>query len=177
MNKTKEMLKKEGPAKACWYVACTHAGREKLAKLRLEQQGFETYLPMRSGGVVKGVPTVRPFLAGYIFVAVDLDKPGWRAINSTIGVSRLLCVGDRPRQVPAALVEKIKAREVYGLVRLNDPAEAKATVEFKHGQKVKVSGLDIEVIFDAVDANRTRALVSLLGSNSMKLTAALADLS
>lgn len=176
MNKTEEMLKKEAPPAACWYVACVHSGREKLAKLHLERQGFGTYLPMRAGGMVKGEPTIRPFLTGYIFVQVDMAKPGWRAINSTIGVSRLLCVGDVPRPVPVGLVERIQRREVFGLVKLNDPKDT-AAAKFAHGQKVKVAGLDIDGIFDAVDANRSRALVSLLGSNSMRLTVALAKLS
>lgn len=158
---------------ASWYVVCTHSNAERLAKHHLERQGFGVYLPMTRGPKVKGQETVKPFLQGYMFVSVDLEKPGWRAIHSTIGVSRLLCIGDRPKAAPTALVQAIMDREVFGLVKL--PAKAKGPAKtFAKGQAVQVEagGVVLDGLFDeAVDGKRAFIFTRLLGSDSRTLVA------
>lgn len=170
---------------ASWYVCCTHSNAERLAKHHLERQGFEVYLPMMHGPKVKGQETVKPFLQGYLFVSVNLDKPGWRAIHSTIGISRLLCVGDRPKAAPTALVQAIMDREVFGLIKLPPRVKAKAPArDFKKGDAVKVevettdriTGITetkvLDGLFDeSVDGKRAFIFTRLLGSDSRTLVA------
>lgn len=164
-NKTKE-LEDQGLTSAKlplggWYVAITHNRRERVAKFHLERLGYETYLPMRDGGMVKGEHVTLPFLPGYIFVRIDLAKPRWQPINSTIGVSRLLCANDKPRPVPDSLIARIRDREVYGLVKLNERKDT--PTPWKKGDAVKVKDLDADAIFDAVDKNRAWVFLALLG--------------
>lgn len=158
---------------ASWYVCCTHSNAERLAKHHLERQGFEVYLPMTAGPKVKGNATVKPFLPGYLFVSVNLAKPGWRAIHSTIGISRMLCVGERPKAAPTALVHAIMEREVFGLVKL--PPKVKAPSKtFAKGEAVQVEkgGVVLNGLFnEAVDGKRAWIFTQLLGSDSRTLVA------
>lgn len=91
-----------------WYVAQTHSAKEASAACHLERQGFATFVPqvirsIRRAGGVRRVP--RPLFPRYLFVALDLEADRWRAVRSTFGVRCLIMDGDRPRPVPAGLVE------------------------------------------------------------------------
>jgi transcription antitermination factor NusG len=166
-----------------WYVACAHQGQERLAKQQLEAQQFEVYLPM----CISARGLIRPFLAPYIFVKVDLDDRSvrWRALYSTRGVRKVLQSpsGDRPQVVPAWVVEEIMGREVGGLVKLPPQLYSR----FGKGDRVRVvngghrlavaSALD--AVFETmVDRTRAKVFVSLLGRQNglvvplSKLTAA-----
>lgn len=156
-----------------WYAVVAHAGRERLAKYHLNRQGFEVYLPMRAPlGVGRaGVAAEpRPMFPRYLFVSVDLNAPGWRSIYSTIGVANVLMTGvgetARPRPVPNALIERLQAREVDGLVVL-DERVPDAPCKHGKGDKVRINVgrfADMDAMFEErVDANRALLLVSLLG--------------
>src|SRR3546814_3060448 len=46
-------------------------------------------------------------------------RQGWRAINSTLGVARVVAAADAPIAVPEAVIERLRAREGKdGCVRL-----------------------------------------------------------
>ena len=86
----------------------------------------------------------------------------WRAVSSTIGVSRLVCHGDRPASVPARVVEEIMAqRDEAGLVRLA------ARIPFEKGETLQVvSGAltDATGLFECItDEERVIMLLDLLG--------------
>jgi len=97
-----------------WYVAQTQVRGEERARFNLERQGFRTYLPRyrrerrhaRRREIVQA-----PLFPGYIFVRLDLETAPWRSINGTFGVTRLVCRGDRPAELPKGVVEEIAARE------------------------------------------------------------------
>lgn len=159
-----------------WYVVITHAGQERLAKYHLGRQGYETYLPMRAplatGRKGAAAPEPRPMFPRYLFVAVDLNAPGWRSIYSTIGVHSVIVSGTgeaaRPIAAPNGLIEALQAREVNGLVVL-PPREKEAACPHRKGDKVRVMGrtADYDGVFDErIDANRVALLVSLLGRDS-----------
>jgi len=79
----------------------------------LRRQKFQTFLPKHEETKRKSgrfISTVRPLFAGYIFVAFDTAKGGWRSVNSTYGVSKLVSFGDEPQQVPAELVLRLMQR-------------------------------------------------------------------
>ncbi len=142
-----------------WYVAVTHGNAERLARYHLERQGFETYLPM-----IAGEKVVRPFLPKYIFVAIDMQSQRWRAVYSTIGIQSVLSAGERPRAINDIIIEKIKAREVGGLIVLDEPEEE---FPIKRGERVKVKGSPIEAIFqEKVDKKRVAILLTLLNRQS-----------
>lgn len=163
-----------------WYAVVAHAGRERLAKYHLNRQGFDVYLPMRAPlGVGRaGVAAEpRPMFPRYLFVSVDLNAPGWRSIYSTIGVASVLMTGTgetaRPRPVPNALIERLQAREVDGLVVL-DEREPETPCRHKAGDKGRIGigrFADMDAVFiERVDKNRAALLVSLLGRDHRVVT-------
>lgn len=166
--------KEKAEGKHRWYLVVAHAGRERLARYHLTQQGFEVYLPMRAPLIANAKAQPRPMFPRYLFVSVDLDRPGWRAIYSTIGVHSILTTGHgetaRPRAVPTALVSALKAREVEGLVILA-PKVVQKPCGHAPGDKVRVAigsrFAGLEAVFEErVDAKRAAVLISLLGRDS-----------
>src|SRR5216684_6191974 len=97
-----------------WYVAHTQPLAETKACWHLRNQGFAVYLPryLKRRSHARRVELVPvPLFPRYLFLALDLAVARWRAIRSTVGISDLVCNGDRPAPVPPSVVEAIKARE------------------------------------------------------------------
>jgi transcriptional antiterminator RfaH len=147
-----------------WYIVRTHARAEVKASLNLERQGFATYLPRylkrrRHARRVEIVPA--PLFPGYLFVAIDVATQRWRSIQSTFGVAQLVCSGEGPSAVSAAVVDELRRREDdKGFVQL-------ARRGFARGEKVRV----VEGVFSAclglfegmTDNERVTILLDLLG--------------
>ncbi len=142
-----------------WFVGVTHQAKEVLAKRELQNQGFETYLPMCLIEWARK-PKIKPFLPSYIFIGLNPDCDRWRSVFSTYGMRTVLCSGDKPQAAPDWIVNQIKEREVDGLVRLPPKAQCK----FKSGDVVKLRGSPVDAIFDeVVDHRRAAVFLSLLG--------------
>jgi transcriptional antiterminator RfaH len=147
-----------------WYIVRTHARAEVKASLNLERQGFATYLPRylkrrRHARRIEIVPA--PLFPRYLFVAIDLATQRWRSIHSTFGVAQLVCNGEDPSVVSAAVVDELRKREDdKGFVQL-------ARRGFARGEKVRV----VEGVFSAclglfegmTDNERVTILLDLLG--------------
>ena len=120
---------------ATWFLVQCKPNSHQIALRNLQRQGFDTFLPLISETNRKGprfVTRARPLFPGYIFLACDLEKGQWRAVNSTLGVTRLVSFGGRPRPVPQGLVQALAARcDASGQLR---PA-----VEFSPGDQVMVT--------------------------------------
>ena len=119
-----------------WYVAYTQPNAEWKAVAHLRRQGFEAYLPLcramrrhaRRQEVVR-----RPLFPRYVFVGLDLSTDRWRAVNGTLGVSRLVSHGDRPAPLPDAVIAALRAGEdAEGLVSLT------SLVLFDPGARLRV---------------------------------------
>lgn len=96
-----------------WFLAQMKPNSHGIANRNLTRQGFETFLPLqeetrRARG--RFITRRRPLFPGYIFVALDVKRGGWRAVNSTIGITRLVSLGGAPTPVPDALVSELMAR-------------------------------------------------------------------
>ena len=86
-----------------WYVVNTLPNQERRAELNLRRQGYEVWMPsiLRSRRHARRFETVQaPLFPSYIFVAIDADKGGWRSVNGTFGVRRLVSFGGHPAAVP-----------------------------------------------------------------------------
>src|SRR5262245_28488387 len=97
-----------------WFAVQTHAHSEAKAAGHLTCQGFSAYLPryLKRRRHARRVEIVAvPLFPRYLFVKVDMMCQRWRAIHSTIGVTRLVCNGDQPASVPDVVVDAIKRRE------------------------------------------------------------------
>lgn len=111
---------------ARWYVVHTQPNYEGRAEVNLQRQGFATYLPryQRTRRHARKTETVvRPLFPRYMFVALDLARDRWRAIQSTFGVSHLVLAGEEPLALPSGVVDEIRSREGDdGIVKLGLPA-------------------------------------------------------
>ena len=97
-----------------WYAVQTQANRERLAVSHLERQGFHVWLPCCPriiNHARKSKRVFRPLFPGYLFVNIDLETNGWRAINSTVGVQRIVSFGKVPSAVSMEFIEALKANE------------------------------------------------------------------
>lgn len=148
-----------------WYVVQTQVNAEAKAAAGLVRQGFSTYLPRyqkRRSHARKIELVPRPLFPRYLFVAIDVAAQRWRAIQSTIGVSHLVCVGDRPAAVENGVIDALKSREdEAGFITLaRRPA-------FSPGDKVRiVEGAFVDslaLVENASDHHRVAVLLNLLG--------------
>src|SRR5215471_17154229 len=147
-----------------WYVVQTQPHAETRAVAHLMRQGFETYLPryLKRRRHARRVETVAaPLFPRYLFVAVDMATQRWRSIQSTIGVTRLVCNGENPAAVPDAVLEHLRSNEdECGFVRLD------TRPRFARGEKVRVLDGVFEAtvgLFEAVtDSRRVAILLDLL---------------
>ena len=153
-----------------WYVVYTQAQSEATAAGHLRRQGFSVYLPQHyklRRHARKKERIKSPLFPRYLFVALDMTKDRWRAINSTIGVSHLICCGDRPQDLPERVIACIRNREdKSGMVVPN------VIDDFRSGDSVRIqSGAFIDQIgiLDCItNEERVFVLLSLLG-RSVKL--------
>ena len=106
-----------------WFVAQTHAHAEHKAAEHLARQGYLTYLPRyrkRRRHARRVDEVAAPLFPRYLFIAADVAAQRWRAIQSTVGISRLVCNGDLPAAVGSDVVDALRAREdERGFVQLD----------------------------------------------------------
>jgi transcriptional antiterminator RfaH len=152
-------------ASARWYVVQTQPHAEAKAVTHLERQGFATYLPrfLKRRRHARRVETIKaPLFPRYLFVRVDLASQPWRCIQSTVGVSRLVCNGEEPAAVGDSVVDGLRGREgADGLVRLEPQRR------FAEGEPVRV--IDgalascLGLYEGMADGDRVAVLLDLLG--------------
>jgi transcriptional antiterminator RfaH len=152
-------------ASSRWYVVQTQVNGEAKAAQNLRRQGFDIYLPRylkRRKHARKIDFIAKPLFPRYMFVAIDLATQRWRCIQSSLGVSRLVCIGDVPAPVPEGVVSALKEREDNkGFVRMDVwPA-------FALGDKVRVLAgafMDNAGLFNGIaDHDRVSILLDMLG--------------
>lgn len=96
---------------ARWYVAQLQAGMRVTAEANLQRQRFE-FDSMR---VRSAHGSSVPLFPGYIFIRFDRDEPGWRSVNGTRGVSKLLPLHlEMPIPIMVGLVEDFSAQIATG---------------------------------------------------------------
>jgi transcriptional antiterminator RfaH len=152
-----------------WAIAQTESQREVIAAYFLSIAKFETYLPRIK--INRGRKSrVVPLFPSYLFVRV-LDQ--WRAVESTIGVTRMIVSGGAPARMRDEELNKIRAREVNGIVRLPKPPK-----RFEQGDRlaiVKGSFRGHACLFEGMSTHdRVAVLMDLLG-RKVKLELATSD--
>jgi len=148
-----------------WYVVQTHVHAETKAAAHLQRQGYAIYLPryLKRRRHARRIDTVAaPLFPRYLFVAIDRMTQRWRSIQSTVGVTHLVCIGEEPARVPQAVVDELQGREdERGFVHLD------LRPRFARGDRVRV----VDGVFDAclglfdgmADRERVSILLDLLG--------------
>ena len=96
-----------------WYLIQFKPNSHRLAERNLHRQGLETFLPMQKITRRKAsrfVSDLKPLFPGYMFVSVNSELAPWRAINSTIGVSKLVSFEGKPKPLPLQLISGLMLR-------------------------------------------------------------------
>ncbi len=96
-----------------WFLAQLKRNNAAMANRNLKQQGFSTFLPMEqvTRPLKDKIDTaLRPLFPGYIFVALNVEDGRWRAINSTLGIARLVSFGNEPATVPLDVISQLILR-------------------------------------------------------------------
>ena len=99
-----------------WHVIYTKPRREEIARNKLEKQGCEYYLPLRTLEKLsrgRRVKTSEPLFNRYLFIRLDEsgEGPSWAPIRSTLGVSHLLRFSDQHARVEDGLIQQIRRHE------------------------------------------------------------------
>ena len=148
-----------------WYVVQTQANAENKAVAYLGRQGFMTYLPryLKRRRHARRVDIVAaPLFPRYLFVEIDMAVQRWRAINSTFGVSRLVCNGELPAPVPDRVVDLLRnCADTAGFIQLDHRPK------FKTGDRIRIregAFYDCLGIYEGMpDHDRVGILLDLLG--------------
>jgi len=151
---------------AAWYVAQTQVQGEAKACANLNKQEFEVYLPLYLKTVrhARRVNVVRaPLFPNYIFVRIDLERQRWRAINSTIGIRRLVGHEGAPARIATDVVEQLKAHEkADGFLSVVSPA-----ARLKAGDQVRIVSGAFDsccgIFLAKTDNERVEILLDMLG--------------
>jgi transcriptional antiterminator RfaH len=152
-------------ASSRWCVVQTHVHSEAKAAAHLLRQGYGIYLPRylkrrRHARRVENVPA--PLFPRYLFVGLDQATARWRSIQSTQGVSHLICNSNEPALLPDSVITELRKREDdNGYIRLNpQPLYAR-------GDKVRVVdgvfGESFGLFEGMADRDRVAILLDLLG--------------
>lgn len=151
------------PSRA-WYVCYTKPRQEPLARIKLEEQGYEVYLPMlprwdrRSGVWCRAEQVMFP---RYSLVRCGRSGQSIAPIRNTPGVTGLVRFGVTPATLSETVVEAIRAIAERG----NQNLKAEMA-PFRVGEQVRVADGPLKGlagIVSAVAAERVAVLLTLLG--------------
>ena len=95
-----------------WFLVYTKAREEERAQKNLENQGFETFLPMIAYEKISQPKSssLKPMFPRYLFITINDERDNWHLIKSTRGVSHLPLFDNKFAEVPNAVIEFIKTR-------------------------------------------------------------------
>ena len=96
-----------------WYTVQFKRNSHLYAKKNLNNQGFETFLPLidnssQKASRFKNIP--KPLFPGYMFIKFDRTDPTWHKINNTFGVSRLLTFNSTLASIPTSFIDSLTDR-------------------------------------------------------------------
>lgn len=99
---------------SAWYLVQTKTSQEKVAQRNLEQQGYDTFLPLkrvkrRRGNVMR--ESIEALFPRYLFISLSPHSGNWSPIRSTVGVLTLVRFGDYYARLPNDLVEFLRERQ------------------------------------------------------------------
>lgn len=146
---------------AHWYVIYTRPRQEFRALENLQQQSFETFLPLhQSERLQRGKLQLieEPLFKRYLFVRFNAASSPWHVIRNTLGVSELVRTGGQPTKVPATLIQALMQ------------VQASPQSLFQRGETLRVTDgpfRDLQAVFEMQDGDH-RAIVLIELLNKMQ---------
>jgi transcriptional antiterminator RfaH len=154
----------ENVAQKRWYLAYTKPRQEQIALLNLEQQAFETYLPLykKFKKTEQGpVAQFEPMFPRYILFRPSKPEQSISVVRNTKGIATIVRFGFEPALINDELVQRIRLleedRNHATLLELSN-LKAGQTVRLKH---TALGG--IEAIIQSVSSKRVAVLLEILG--------------
>ena len=94
-----------------WFLIYTKAKEEQRAKTNLENQGFQTFLPMLAFAKMNQSKstTLEAMFPRYLFIKINLERDNWTCIKSTRGVSHMVVFGQKFAEMPHQVIEHLKS--------------------------------------------------------------------
>jgi len=96
-----------------WFILQFKPNSQHQATRNLNQQGFETFLPLHdttTRKLTQFINTSKPLFPGYMFIRFDRTEPEWRKINNTYGVSRLITFNSILKSIPTRFIDDLMKR-------------------------------------------------------------------
>lgn len=149
-----------------WFILQFKSNSHHKAARNLNQQGFETFLPLHDCTSRKSsrfINTTKPLFPGYMFISFDKTELKWHKINNTYGVSRLITFNSILKSIPATFVNNLMKR--YDLSGKLLPIE-----KLKKGDQVELSkgpfANFVATVETYEDDQRIWVLMDLMGRKS-----------
>lgn len=147
-----------------WYLAYTKPRQEDIARVNLEQQGFESYLPLykKFKKTEQGpVSVFEPMFPRYIFFRPGKPGQGISVVRSTKGITTIVRFGFEPAVIDEALLHRIRQLEQdrnHATLQELSNLQVGQTVRLKH---TALSG--VEGLIQSVSSKRVAVLLDILG--------------
>ena len=96
-----------------WFILQFKSNSHNQAVKNLNQQGFETFLPLHdttSRKFSRFINTSKPLFPGYMFIKFDRVESDWHKINNTYGVSRLITFNSILKPIPTKFIDNLMKR-------------------------------------------------------------------
>ena len=147
-----------------WYLAYTKPRQEEIARVNLDQQGFESYLPLykKFKKTEQGpVSVFEPMFPRYIFFRPGKPGQSISVVRSTKGITTIVRFGFEPAVIGEELLRRIRQleedRNQATLLELSNLKPGQ-TVRLKHSALGGVEGL-----IQSVSSKRVAVLLEILG--------------
>ena len=117
-----------------WYILQFKPNSHHIATKNLNQQGFDTFLPLddtTSRKASRFINTAQPLFPGYMFISFNKAETEWHRINNTYGVSRLVTFNSILKSIPTTFVDDL-------MMRFDLSGKLPPIKKFKNGDQVKV---------------------------------------
>lgn len=147
-----------------WYLAYTKPRQEDIARVNLEQQGFDAYLPLykKFKKTEQGpVSVFEPMFPRYIFFRPGKAGQSISVVRSTKGITTIVRFGFEPAVIDEELLRRIRQLEED-----RNQATLLELSQLKPGQTVRLKHTalgDVEGLIQSVSSKRVAVLLEILG--------------
>lgn len=147
-----------------WFLVQLKPNAHNVAMANLKRQGVTVFLPRIEAHMKRGKSAstvLTPLFPGYAFAKIDIFSIMLRAVNNTLGVSRVVRFGGAfPTPIPEELIQGIEQRcDADGILRRGDRLQPNDKVSVLSGPFAEFVGTVESIRPD----DRITVLFSMMG--------------